>query len=606
MSKDTRSKTTLPGNIRQYIIPTPANSTTTATMPGTPPPPTEPLDMQQLLTMMTRTMGTMSESRPTVPTKLEDCPLKRTSSSLDSWMKEVLLWNEINASTVSGWNAKKYLKFLDSVFKSEGCNDLKSLVQVEFVENEAFDKKKDTVIKEIIVLIEKKLGKTDIEKCSDAWLEFINIKQESGETATEYVSRFEKVESKLKNVKIIIPNKALAIHMMSRSNMEEQSKENVLTKTKLDDENDIYPSMKISIREMKGKLTRNDTPITKSAGESKTFYGERSEENHSKRRSGSTNRRHDSRSKDDLESWRKDQKERDYRNDTSTGRYRGNRSSSRHNNRNNRNSSRYNNRNGRSSSRYNRKERSSSRYNRGRDSSERRIGYNRKEDSESRSRQGRDSYRRDYRDYRRSSSKGREKSGKSGSSEEVNNVHFSEYCRHTISDNSETIKDACKHFNEINDTDREFIENVYSVGDCDIDPYKLVVDCGCPKTVAGRRWMDAFIESKGDVKIRLEKENERFRFGPSQVFTSKQNYEIEVHVGDLIDTIKVSVVDADVPLLLGLDYQTKWDMVIDVGRNNIHIRKSKQTFKLIQNPVIGSFLSRKEIFMSKLKVWFFM
>ena len=236
MSKDTRSKTTLPGNIRQYIIPTPANSTTTATMPGTPPPPTEPLDMQQLLTMMTRTMGTMSESRPTVPTKLEDCPLKRTSSSLDSWMKEVLLWNEINASTVSGWNAKKYLKFLDSVFKSEGCNDLKSLVQVEFVENEAFDKKKDTVIKEIIVLIEKKLGKTDIEKCSDAWLEFINIKQESGETATEYVSRFEKVESQLKNVKIIIPNKALAIHMMSRSNMEEQSKENVLTKTKLEDE----------------------------------------------------------------------------------------------------------------------------------------------------------------------------------------------------------------------------------------------------------------------------------------------------------------------------------------------------------------------------------
>ena len=40
------------------------------------------------------------------------------------------------------------------------------------------------------------------------------------------------------------------------------------------------------------------------------------------------------------------------------------------------------------------------------------------------------------------------------------------------------------------------------------------------------------------------------------------------------------VVDADVPLLLGLDYQTKWDMVIDVGRSVIHIRKSNQTFKM--------------------------
>ena len=101
--------------------------------------------------------------------------------------------------------------------------------------------------------------------------------------------------------------------------MEEQSKENGLTKTKLEDENDIYPSMKISIREMEGKLTRNDTPslVTKSAGDSKTFYGERSEENHSKRRFGSTYRRQESRSKDDLESWRKDKNERDYRKDTS-------------------------------------------------------------------------------------------------------------------------------------------------------------------------------------------------------------------------------------------------------------------------------------------------
>jgi hypothetical protein len=133
MSKDTRSKTS---KIRQYILPTPANST--ATIPGTPPPPTEPLDMQQLLTMMTRTIKTNCSKQT------GGLSLKRTSSSLDSWMKKVLLWNESN---VFGWNPKKYLKFLDSVFKSEGCNDLKSLVQLEFVENEAFDKKKDTAIK---------------------------------------------------------------------------------------------------------------------------------------------------------------------------------------------------------------------------------------------------------------------------------------------------------------------------------------------------------------------------------------------------------------------------------------------------------------------------
>lgn len=162
----------------------------------------------------------MSESRTGVGNKSEDCPVKRKSSALDSWMKEVLLWNESDTRSVSGWDAKKYLKFLVSVFKSEGSNALKSLVQVEFVENKSFDKKKDSEIKEINDIIEKRLGKSDIEKYSDAWLEFINIKQESGETATDCMSRFSKVDSQLKNVKIIIPNKALAIHMINRSNIE--------------------------------------------------------------------------------------------------------------------------------------------------------------------------------------------------------------------------------------------------------------------------------------------------------------------------------------------------------------------------------------------------
>ena len=43
--------------------------------------------------------------------------------------------------TNPGLNAKKYLKFMDSVFKSERCSDLKNVVQVEFVEKESFDKK---------------------------------------------------------------------------------------------------------------------------------------------------------------------------------------------------------------------------------------------------------------------------------------------------------------------------------------------------------------------------------------------------------------------------------------------------------------------------------
>ena len=76
----------------------------------------------------------------------------------------------------------------------------------------------------------------------------------------------------LRNVKIVIPDKALAIHLMNKSKMEPQSKENVLTKTKLDDEKEIYSSMKKSIREMKGNLTTEHEEKKAETVENKTFY----------------------------------------------------------------------------------------------------------------------------------------------------------------------------------------------------------------------------------------------------------------------------------------------------------------------------------------------
>ena len=77
------------------------------------------------------------------------------------------------------------------------------------------------------------VGQTDLVKCFDGGLQFVNFKQEPGESSPSVVARFEKVETQLSNVKIVIPNKALEIHLMNISIMEEQSKENVITKTTL-------------------------------------------------------------------------------------------------------------------------------------------------------------------------------------------------------------------------------------------------------------------------------------------------------------------------------------------------------------------------------------
>ena len=248
----------------------------------------EAQDIKSLLALMTRTLSVVTESRSAGTTgsdhhpysKVEDCPTKRKSTSLVAWIDEVLLWNEtINGSSES-IRAKKYLKFVDSVRKSEDCKDLQNLIEVDFVENQSFDKKGEDVIKTIVEKVKEKLGQSDIEKCSDAWLDFINVKQELDESAQSFITRFEKLETKLRNVKINIPNKALAIHLMTKSNMEQQSKENVLTKTNLNHETEIYTTMKKSIREMKGNLTRKESS---DVAENKTYFTSPENESRSER-----------------------------------------------------------------------------------------------------------------------------------------------------------------------------------------------------------------------------------------------------------------------------------------------------------------------------------
>ena len=93
--------------------------------------------------------------------------------------------------------------------------------------------------------------------------------------------------------------------------------------------------------------------------------------------------------------------------------------------------------------------------------------------------------------------------------------------------------------------------------------------------------MDAFIASKGnDFKVERRYEDENFKFGDGKVYNSSMSHSINVEVGELKTTLETSVVDANIPLLLGMDYLKKWGVIIDTGKEKIHIRKSNQSFNI--------------------------
>ena len=121
--------------------------------------------------------------------------------------------------------------------------------------------------------------------------------------------------------------------------------------------------------------------------------------------------------------------------------------------------------------------------------------------------------------------------------------------------------------------------DVYNEGEQNLDPYRMVIDTTCPKMVTGQVWMDTYIESKGEKVEIIRKENESFRIGPSHIYTSEVCYEIEVEINNMEERIEVSVIEANILLLLGLEYQVKWGMTIDVGKQEIYIRKSGDRFK---------------------------
>ena len=134
-----------------------------------------------------------------------------------------------------------------------------------------------------------------MEKSASAWKEFTNIKQRSNESSKEYVSRFEWTETKIRNKDIKMPNKALALHIIMKSSMGNQSKENILVKVDLDDNEEIYASVKKSMKEMKSKVTARhegeENIVQRESNKKRTYIGSRERYGNSKFRRGRSRNR---------------------------------------------------------------------------------------------------------------------------------------------------------------------------------------------------------------------------------------------------------------------------------------------------------------------------
>ena len=78
------------------------------------------------------------------------------------------------------------------------------------------------------------------------------------------------------------------------------------------------------------------------------------------------------------------------------------------------------------------------------------------------------------------------------------------------------------------------------------------------------------------LPFKEKKEHELFKFGPSKVYASEASMKIPIVLGDEIKEMEVSVVNANIPFLLGRDYLRKWDCELAFKDNSMIINKRKR------------------------------
>ena len=398
---------------------------------------------------------------------------------------------------------------------------MKRFVEISLMENTELAKTEQDSIDNILNLVNKTLRKSNLKSASEAWRDFIELKQNKDECMRDYVLRFENTESELRNARLPIPSSALAIKIFLKSNLTSMSKKNVLSKVDMDNVTELHTNVKKMLRDLRS-LSETQQVETENISKPDRDIPSKVEVKQEPSRS--------------IESDQHKKYSRRYQE---------------------------------SSRRLEDEERRE-------ESSRRHEGKDRRRFSQRKENENRQNYSRrqnmDMKLNRRPIPEGWKTSQQS---KKVFNISY------RVSEDKVEQAEYTKPFESKEELKEHMNILVYQEGNVDVDPYHAVVDTGCPKTVCGKTFMDTFIASKDkNFIVKRKYENQSFKFGDGSIYNSSLSHAIDIEIGDCKTTLETSVVDVNIPLLLGMDYLKKWGVVIGTGKDKIHIRESKESFNI--------------------------
>ena len=118
---------------------------------------------------------------------------------------------------------------------------------------------------------------------------------------------------------------------------------------------------------------------------------------------------------------------------------------------------------------------------------------------------------------------------------------------------------------------------------------EMVVDCGAPKTLIGEKYLREYLREHNLENEDIEKIpcNQRFKFGPSQIYISTEKARIPIAMkskdGYTRKFVEAFVIQADVPFLLGLNTMKQWRIMMDMESEELVFRAFDITVKMMRN-----------------------
>ena len=101
-----------------------------------------------------------------------------------------------------------------------------------------------------------------------------------------------------------------------------------------------------------------------------------------------------------------------------------------------------------------------------------------------------------------------------------------------------------------------------------------IIDCGCPNTVCGERWIKDYIAtlSKEDCKdIEFLQSSQAFTFGDGRSVKSNRKMRFPVWMGGDRGLLTTDVVDSNIPLLLSINVMEQAGMILNFERVELYI-----------------------------------